>query len=135
MSVEEAPLEEETLHSSFRIFIHKFQNLLDEKIKNYTSVDSLIENKNDLNETIQKEYDNFIEKNKETSRSFCSEILDRFLSQHYFPELLTFEQIKPSLIREIEENLIQGLKIYLAEAKGPLKCKSFPSISSSPFSK
>jgi hypothetical protein len=121
--VEEVPLDEDVLHSSFRTLIQEFQNILDEKIKNYASVENLIEQKNDLNETIEKEYECFIEKNKEASRSLCSQILERFLAQGYFPDLSSFEQIKPSLVREIEENLVQGLKIYLTESKGPVKCK------------
>lgn len=91
------------------------------KLRELTDLDRYIELRNDFSETYEHEYDNFIEQNKVKSKDFCDEILSKFFSNLYFPEVSSIENIRPTLVREFEDDFNRLLEIYMSNSRGPAK--------------
>ena len=98
--------------------------MIDSKLKNISELDKFIELKNDFNETYDREFDSLSEQNTIRSKEFCEEILSKFFSNIAFPEINSIENIKPTLIREIEEDFQKLLDIYMNNARGPHKLQA-----------
>lgn len=84
-------------------------------------MEKYIELKNDFIETYDKEYDTYIEANKMKSKEFCEEILSKFFSSLYIPEISSVENVRPTLIREFEDDFNRLLEIYMKNSRGPAK--------------
>jgi len=133
---EASPYEIEEIEKIFKLGLHDFSMLLDNKLKGICDIERYIELRNEFQETSDKEFEAFIEFNKRKSKEFCEEILTKFFSTISIGEITSPEAIKPTLIREFEEEFNKLSEIYMNNARGPAKFQSlFDNLASFLFQK
>lgn len=105
-------------------------------MKGICDLERYIELRNDFLETAERDLDAITELNKKRSKEFCEEVLGKFFSNVSIGDITNPEAIKPTLIREFEEEFNKLLEIYLNNSRGPAKYQTlFDSMPSFLFQK